>query len=408
MGLLNEIWFLLLAMAPYLLFGFTVAGVLKVLIPEEFMIRHLSGQKWGSVFKAALVGVPLPLCSCGVIPVTAHLKKAGAGRGAIISFLTSTPTTGVDSIFATFSLLGGIFTLMRVIASFFIGILGGLLANIFITDDKNNVQDIHEDCDDCTMHQGKGVFGKIKDMFHYAYFELIDDVGKWLIIGIVAGGLISYFIPAQIVENYFGNPWVSYTVMLLIGIPMYVCATGSIPIAASLILKGMSPGAGLVFLIAGPATNTATISFVGGKLGKKTLFIYLASIILGSVLFGALVDLLWPGLGHDIKSAADTMKMLPYWLEVSCAVVLIAFISRSYLVKLMYLVVRSSVKSDMTIKVEGMTCAHCKRTIENAVSGVAGVEKAVVDLKNKTVHIQGNPDRNKVMKVIKDAGYTPE
>ncbi|MEI6079540.1 MAG: SO_0444 family Cu/Zn efflux transporter [bacterium] len=408
-GLMTDIWALLLAMSPYLIFGFGVAGILKVLIPEDYLVKHLAGRKWGSVFKAAFIGVPLPLCSCGVIPVTAHLKKAGAGRGAIISFLTSTPTTGVDSIFATYSLLGWIFVFMRVLASFSIGIIAGLLSNIFVKDVAPKSVHKHETCGDtCELHKGKGVYGRIRDILDYAYVDLIDDVGKWLIIGIVAGGLISYFVPTEIVETYFANPWVSYTFMLLLGIPTYVCATGSIPIAASLIIKGMSPGAGLVFLISGPATNTATISFVGGKLGGKTLFIYLTSIIIGSVGFGLLVDFMWPGLGQTVRSTMDMMHMLPSWLEVVCAVVLLVLVSRSYVVKLIRGIKRSSIKADVIIKVADMTCEHCKKTIEAAVSKIKGVEKVMVDLKDGTVNIKGKPDKKKVIKAIEDAGYSPE
>ena len=408
-GLTTDIWMLLLAMSPYLIFGFGVAGILKVLIPEDYLVKHLAGRKWSSVFKAAFIGVPLPLCSCGVIPVTAHLKKAGAGRGAIISFLTSTPTTGVDSIFATYSLLGWVFVFMRVLASFVIGITAGILSNIFVKDVAPKSAHKHETCGDtCELHKGAGAYGRIRDILDYAYIDLIDDVGKWLIIGIVAGGLISYFVPTEVVGTYFANPWISYTFMLLLGIPTYVCATGSIPIAASLIIKGMSPGAGLVFLISGPATNTATISFVGGKLGGKTLFIYLTSIVVGSIGFGLLLDHAWPGLGYTVRSAMDMMHMLPRWLEGLCAVGLVILVARSYVVKLIRGLKRSSIKADMIIKVSDMTCEHCKKTIEAEVSKIKGVEKVMVDLKDATVNIKGKPDKKKIIKTIEDAGYSPE
>ena len=197
--------------------------------------------------------------------------------------------------------------------------------------------------------------------------------------------------------------------MLLIGGSMYVCATGSIPIAASLILKGMNPGAGLVFLIAGPATNAATISFVGGKFGGKTLFIYMLSIVLGAVGFGLLMDYFWPGLGHDIRLAADTMKMLPYWLEVSSAIALVVFISRSYIVKIVNAFHKPTLAEvNIKVKVTDMTCEHCKRTIEKVVSEVPGVQKVVVDIKTKTVEIQGNADKEEIFRRIRNAGYTPE
>jgi uncharacterized membrane protein YraQ (UPF0718 family) len=330
-GLILEIWVLTLAMSPYLLLGFTIAGVLKILIPEELLVKHLAGTKISSVFKAAFIGVPLPLCSCGVIPVTAHLKKAGAGRGAVLSFLTSTPTTGADSILATVSLLGWPFALLRTAASFFIGIISGVAANIFTKGEPlpKPAKHVHDGTKPCCMPPNK----TFVNSFKYAYLELIDDVGKWIVIGLVVGGLISYFIPATLVERYLGSPLISYSFMLLLGIPMYVCSTGSIPIAASLIMKGMSPGAGLIFLIAGPATNTATISFVAGKLGSRTLFIYLVSIVVGSVLFGGIVDMWLPGLGIEMLNMTR-MHMLPDWLQIGSAWMLLALILRSSLKRL--------------------------------------------------------------------------
>ena len=410
-GLLNEIWILLLAMSPYLIFGFALAGVLKVLIPDEFLLKHLSGKKWTTVFKAAFAGVPLPLCSCGVIPVTAHLKKSGAGRGAVIAFLTTTPTTGIDSILATFSLLGWGFALVRIVASFFIGIIAGLFSNLLASDQQKNILPDPDTCTgDCmTQRHFNGVFGKIKDILEYAYVELVDDIGKWLVIGIVAGGVISYFVPTEFVQNYLSNPLFSYPLMLLLAIPTYVCATGSIAIAASLIIKGMNPGAGLVFLIAGPATNAATVSFVGGKLGKKTLFIYLSSIIIGSVTFGVIMDIAWPGFGHQIRSVSDAMDMLPYWLEFICAVALVIFIFRGYVVKMLKIFKTNHLeKIDMKIKVSDITCEHCKRTIEKIVLETDGVEKVLVDVKTKMVEIQGNPNKEEIYRRIRDAGYTPE
>ena len=337
-GLLLETWNLLREMAPYLLLGFTVAGLLRVIIPDAVVVKYLSGKKWKSVVNASLIGVPLPLCSCGVIPVTAYLKKMGVKRGAILSFLTSTPTTGVDSILATYSLMGGLFTFLRVASSFTIGIFSGIMANIFSSKEDELQETQKSEPIKCEFHAAQESFEgtvwfKVKRVFSYACVDLIDDVGKWLVIGIVAGGLISYFVPTEIVTKYLGNPVISYALMLAIGIPMHVCSTGSIPIAASLIMKGMSPGAGLVFLIAGPATNTATISFVGGKFGFKTLFIYLSSIILGSVVWGALLDLLWPNFGMQINLMLHNMSqpgLLGFDIKTISAIILCSLLLKSF------------------------------------------------------------------------------
>ena len=222
-ALMFEIWQLTLAMAPYLLLGFGIAGVLKVLIPESFLLKHLSGKKFSSVLKAAMIGVPLPLCSCGVIPVTAHLKKAGAGKGAILSFLTSTPTTGVDSILATVSLLGWPFALLRTGASFFIGILSGVVTNIFTTEEENlpapEQEHVHDGTKSCCL-QKKGHI--VPSIFKYAFMELIDDVGKWIIIGLVFGGLISYFVPANFCRAV---SWQSFDILFanVVDRHTYVC-----------------------------------------------------------------------------------------------------------------------------------------------------------------------------------------
>ena len=270
-GVLCEIWSLLAEMAPYLLFGFSIAGILHVLLPGNRIGKYLSGNSLRSIVRASLIGVPLPICSCGVIPVAAHIKKQGAGNAPTLSFLTSTPTTGVDSIMATYALLGPLFAIIRPVCAFFAGTLAGIMVRF----SEKEIKDIEkkENKDPCvickidTEHEHT-LKEKTKEIFRYAFKVLLQDVGKWLVIGIVTGGMISYFISTDFIERYLGNPFLAYPIMFLIAIPLYVCATGSIPIAASLILKGMSPGAGLVFLIAGPATNTATLSFVGGNVPR--------------------------------------------------------------------------------------------------------------------------------------------
>ena len=268
-GILKSVWFLLLEMSPYLLFGFFIAGVLNLIIPREKIYKHLSANKLGSIVKASLFGVPLPLCSCGVIPVAAYLQKEGAGKGSTVSFLSSTPTTGVDSILATYSLLGPLFSIIRPIAAFFAGILSGSLTGLL--EKKQNIESTKppegNSCNICYNEEphSHGLLEKLKNVFQYGFIELIDDAGKWILIGVIVGGIIEFLIPGDFIEQYLSNPLLAYPIMLVLSIPMYICATGSIPIAASLIIKGMTPGAGLIFLIAGPATNTATLAFVSGK-----------------------------------------------------------------------------------------------------------------------------------------------
>lgn len=403
-ALFSEIWSLLVEMAPYLLFGFFVAGILHVLIPNDKIYAHLSKNNFYSVLKASLFGVPLPLCSCGVIPVAAYLRKEGAGKGPVLSFLISTPTTGVDSILATYSLLGILFAIIRPVAALFGGVFGGLLTNFA---EKEKTTDIKGDyscnlCDLTDPNHNHSIFEKIKKIYKYAFSDLIRDVGKWLVIGVVVGGLISYFVPHHFVEKYLGNPFMSYTLMALIGIPMYVCATGSIPIAASLIMKGMSPGAGIIFLILGPATNTATISFVYGKLGRKSLIIYLGSLIVTAMLFAILLDSIWNFYGRDINLIKGGMVMLPQWFNKVCAFFLIFLIVKPIFVRNKK---KEGFGGQMLFKVPQMTCDHCKKVITDSIKSLDSNLTVRVDLERKEVSVDGNAKREEIIKKIKDAGY---
>jgi uncharacterized membrane protein YraQ (UPF0718 family)/copper chaperone CopZ len=402
-GLLREVWHLLLEMAPYLLFGFFIAGILHVLIPKEKVSKHLARNNMASVVKASLFGVPLPLCSCGVIPVAAHLKKQGANKGPLQSFLVSTPTTGVDSILATYSLLGILFAVVRPVAALFSGLLAGFLANNSSAPTINKESEAINDCAICPEPNphNHSFSEKISHTFKYAFFELIEDVGKWIVIGIVVGGIISYFVPASLIQKYLGNPFLAYPLMLLIGIPMYVCATGSIPIVAPLIQMGMTPGAGLVFLFAGPATNTATLTFVGGEMGRKSLITYLASIVVGSLLFGLLIDLIWNLSGQNVRLISGGMEMLPQWLKIVSSIILLFLIARVAFVKK-----ESELSGNgFVVTVPDMNCEHCRKTLDSAISKLRGVDKVNINLKQKRVEVVGAVSQKNIFEAIEEAGY---
>lgn len=405
-GLLIETWRLFAEMAPYLLFGFFIAGILHVIMPQEKIYRHLSANNLSSVVKASLFGIPLPLCSCGVIPVAAHLKKEGASDGATISFLISTPTTGVDSILATYSLLGPVFAIIRPVSAFFAGIFSGTITNITSGKKKISSPPGNFPCSLCDIDRSHshGIIDKMKAMFKYGFVDLVEDTGKWLVIGVLAGGVIGYLVPSSIISRYLGRPEIAYPLMLLIGIPMYVCATGSIPIVASLLLKGMSPGAGLVFLFAGPATNTATLAFVGGKLGRKMLFIYLSSIIFSALLFGFIIDYIWGLSGKGMTVVTGSMKMLPYWVKAISGGLLIVLILSSIFKR----TGNKTKRMGKMFKVPDMTCQHCVRTFENTLKKLDGVEKVNVSLKRKEVTVKGNVPDREIISAIKQAGYSGE
>ena len=238
-------------MSPYLLLGFLIAGILHVFVPRRFYARYLSQDNKFAVLWAALLGVPLPLCSCGVIPTAVGLKKEGASKGAVASFLIATPQTGIDSILATFSLMGLGFAVVRPVAALVTGVCGGLLVNRFV---KEGEGDGFADAS-CRVDSGNRLWRVLK----YAYYDMIQDIGGRLVLGLLIAALIQVAVPDSFFLRFDSQPLLQMLVILLIAIPMYICSTGSIPVAAALIMKGLSPGAALVMLMAGPAVNMASI-----------------------------------------------------------------------------------------------------------------------------------------------------
>jgi len=294
------------AMSPYILFGLVFAGVLHETVPESIVTKHLGSENIGSVIKATVFGVPLPVCSCGVIPLATSIKKSGASKGATLSFLISTPITGVDSILATYGMFGWIFTIYRVFTSMIIAMVAGVLANYL---DKDIIEDAQEEksccssTDSCSMEKEdeKKSFSFVRAM-DYAFITLLGDIAKPLLYGLILGALITIAIPQNLSEILIENSWFSYLIAIAIAVPMYVCATASLPIASALMISGVSPGAAFVFLTAGPATNTVTIGVVKKMLGTISLYIYLATIILGSIIFGLGLDYIFDINSIDIKS----------------------------------------------------------------------------------------------------------
>jgi len=395
-------------MAPYLLLGFAVAGILRVVFPVSFVVKHLGGRGFTSVLKAALLGVPLPLCSCGVIGPAAALRGQGASRGAVLSFLVSTPTTGVDSILATYGLLGLPFTVYRILASFLLGLISGGLANLQKDAVRASSDGKTSPCSVCGLpgvHK-HGIWDRVKAGLLYAGVDLPKDIGKWLVIGLVAAGLISYLVNPSWVEGFAARPYIAYPAMVAVAVPLYVCATGSIPIAAALMAKGISPGAALVFLIAGPATNAITIGIVGKLLGKKSLFIYLSTIIAGSVLLGIAMD--WASASPAVPLSfhhIHTGSSIRWWEWASAAALGILLLYALGLEPLIRKVAERAAKPDLVFSVPDMTCEHCVRTLESCVSGTEGVERVWVSLERKTVAVKGG-DKERIKKAIEQAGYT--
>jgi hypothetical protein len=319
MKVLQEIWILVNEMSPYLLLGFGIAGLLHTFVPARLYQRYLGKNDFRSVVWAALLGIPLPLCSCGVIPTAMSLRKEGASKGATTSFLIATPQTGVDSILATASLLGIPFAILRPIAALVTALFGGELVTLATRNEPNETVQQHTD------DQPKASFWKrCLDALEYGFVDMIEDIGKWLVVGLILAGLITAFVPDDFFLRFAGTPIVSMLVVLAISIPMYVCATGSIPIAVALMLKGITPGAALVLLMAGPASNMASILVIRKGLGKKTLWVYLLSITLGAIAFGLGVDYLLPRewfISHLVQTHACSHEA-PAVFNIICSIVL--------------------------------------------------------------------------------------
>ncbi|ETX10823.1 permease [Marinomonas ushuaiensis DSM 15871] len=351
MSFLTHFYTLFLESAPWLLLGLVLAGLLKVFIPAAWMNAQLGGHGIKATIKAALIGAPLPLCSCGVIPAAIGLRRAGASKAATTSFLVSTPETGIDSISVSYVLLGPFMTIVRPIAAVFSAILAGLLVGkdeeektttscptptpISCCSPKvvqpiescftpKEATSVSSSCSSNRSKKSENTISKVRTGLTFSATDLVDDIALWLLVGLGFAALVQTYISNDFLLQW-GNGIIAMLVMVLVSIPMYICATASTPIAAGLLLAGISPGAVLVFMLAGPATNIATLGVVRKELGKKALLSYLTGVVGGALLFGYLVDFLvvqfniqvMPQIGHQ-------HEFLPSWLTLSTAAILAA------------------------------------------------------------------------------------
>jgi uncharacterized membrane protein YraQ (UPF0718 family) len=329
-SILTDFWGTAAEMSPYLLFGFLVAGILSMLVSQRLVEKHLGGRGIWPVLKASLFGVPLPLCSCGVIPVSMSLHKHGAGKGSTVAFLISTPQTGVDSIFVTLSLLGPVFAIFRPVAAFVSGIIGGVLVDLFNPAPKEG-QPLPQKCTDecCGGAENKKIARGLK----FAFVTLPRDIGGAMLVGLVIAAFISVLVPDDFFAEKLGTGIVAMLVMMALGIPMYVCATASVPIAAALMMKGLTPGAALVFLMTGPATNAASFVTIWKILGRATAIIYLVTIAGCSLVSGILLDYIVGGVHSEAVAAHHHGWMLPPLVKNISAVVLLAVLIFAVLTK---------------------------------------------------------------------------
>nr|WP_320049722.1 permease [uncultured Desulfuromonas sp.] len=284
MTIIENAWLLLCESAPYVVFGLLVSGVLSTVLTSDVIARHLGQGRVVPVVKAALFGIPLPLCSCGVLPAAVTLKKQGANRGALSAFMIATPESGVDSIAISYALLDPFLTVMRPVAALLSAVAAGVVENLFI---DTSVPAVATQACCCSASPSRRT---LRQGLHYAFSTVWQDMALWFFSGLFLAGMITALVPPSVMERWLGGGFSSLLVMLVVGVPIYICASASTPIAAALIMQGVSPGAALVFLLAGPATNVTSLTVLVSILGKRGTVVYLLVVSGGAVLCGWLVD----------------------------------------------------------------------------------------------------------------------
>lgn len=418
---MREIFDLINQMSPYVLLGFSFAGLMHAFIPNNLYSKYLGGNSLRSVINALILSIPLPLCSCGVIPTAMSLRREGASKGATTAFLISTPQTGIDSIIATYSILGLPFAIIRPIAAILTALLGGILGITFADEkEKNYNTEQHES--NTVEEPKRGFLQKIAGGIKYAFVDMMQDIGRWLVMGLVIAGIITVFVPDSFFEFFSQSSLLSMMLVLLLAIPMYLCATGSIPIAVALMLKGLSPGTALVLLMAGPAVNTASMLIVNKVMGRRTLLIYIGSIIAGSMIFGLGIDYLLPREWF-LQPLATFHEHCHHGLPVFniiCSVLLLALLVNAFIRRHNHSHHHNcdcghcegeecsckGEKSSTMLCVEGMSCNHCKASVEKALKSVPGVESVEVELVTGEVTITGTFNSDEAVKAVEAIGFT--
>lgn len=402
MNLLNTFLFIINGMSPYILLGFFIAGIMHAFIPQRTLAYHLSGTGWKSVIKAAAIGVPLPLCSCGVLPTAIAMRRNGTSRAASISFLVSTPQTGMDSIAATWSLLGPAFAILRPFAALITAVFAGVAVG------KSEKDTLEDACtSQCEIPDDPTKFSvKCFKALRYGFIDLVGSIGGWLVIGLIIATLITVYVPADFFSIFSNRPLLSMIAVLIIAIPMYVCATGSIPIALSLVLKGLSPGTAFVLLMAGPAANFASFALIIREMGRKTAIIYLLSIVLGAIAFGLTIDYLLPAHWFDVSSK-HAMTGHEHGFSVfpsMCSAILLVLLIITFIKRYKrHNINHSTMTKEYTIK--GMSCPHCQATVIKCISEIKGVKQVDVNLSTGKAVVEGEHDTADIVAAVRNAGF---
>ena len=406
---MGEAWRVTVELAPSLFLGLLIAGLLKEILPVGFIRRHLSGHGPRSVANAVLVGAPMPLCSCGVVPTAIGLRRQGASDAAATGFLISTPQTGVDSILVAATFLGWPFALFKVAAAVVTGMVGGVLAGWGQRGRSGEDRSDTEPVEAAETVAGKPLARKVLDGLRYAIFDLLASIDVYILAGIVAAALISTLVPPGALESLSWTRGIAgMGLALVISMPLYVCTTSSVPIATSLIAAGMPLGTALVFLMAGPATNVATIGAVYRGLGRRILVIYLGVVAVMSIVLGLTFDWILAGASGvgAVHHHADADP-----LGTVAGIVLLGLLG-GFLVRRGVLWIRPNARGTaapdggIELAVQGMTCNHCVTTVSEAVRSVDGVERVDVSLERGRILVSGSVASDDAIKrAIRDAGF---
>ena len=399
---INEVSNLFVEIAPYLILGFIVSGLLYMFTSKEMITKNVGTPGFISVLKASILGVPMPLCSCGVIPVSTSMYKRGATKGATLSFLISTPQTGVDSILLTLNQMGPQFAIIRPIVALITGVIGGMFGDLISDNDYKSTANVKH------KHEPKNLLDGLK----YSFITLPQDVIKPLIKGIIISGFISILLPNDFFASYNLTGITAMIIIAIASVPIYVCATASVPIAMMLISKGLEPGAAFVFLMAGPATNAATISVIINSLGKKIVYVYISVIFISSIIFGLLINaFLDPNSlpmnmhhGHSHNIIWNIFSQL----SVSGMIIITGYTLFSQFKGQSKNDISNLNQSvDLSIIIKGMTCNHCKETATEAINSCHGVEDVSIDLESGQALISGkNLDEKEIITSINSVGFS--
>ncbi len=412
MEIFNAFINMLNEMSPYILLGLFIAGLLHAFVPARVMSRHLSGHDWRAVVKAAMIGVPLPLCSCGVLPTAVAMRRNGASRAASASFLISTPQTGVDSIAATYSLLGPAFAVVRPVAALVTAAVGGCLVGV---SERRDLADADGACPIVdnradTEPQSARFADKMKEALYYGFVQMVQSIGKWLVLGLVIAALITVLVPADFFVSLGDRPLLAMLAVVVVAVPMYVCATGSIPIALSLMMKGLSPGTALVLLMAGPAANFASVAVISRTMGRRSAALYIASIVAGAIAFGLAIDYLLPRDWFMSPLAAmphGACHIDASWFDTVCSVILAGLLVIALIQKWYNNKHQTITNMNKEYRIKGMSCAHCKASVEKNLALIPGVTSVAVDLPAGIAYVEGDHDPAAVIEKIKSLGFDP-